>query len=113
MGGGVRSAAHPYYALGPSGHAGIRSTLRLRFGAEARQVNLVSLDAAGKPGILSEKLGAAVGLILEAERATAIVYQLPKAALVPSCFEWRNAGSHAEIPCLHRTALTCDHGVAA
>ena len=82
-------AGHPIYAL------------TLRFGAEAQQVDLVSLDAAGKPAILAEKLGAAVGLVLETEKAAVIVYQTPKAALVPSCFEWRDAaGNLAEVPCL-------------
>ena len=82
-------AGHPVYAL------------TLRFGAEAQQVDLISLDATGKPATLAEKLGAAVGLVLEAERAAVIVYQTPKTALVPSCFEWRDAaGKLAEIPCL-------------
>ncbi len=92
-----------FVVVAPWGHAGHPVyALTLRFGAEAQQVDLVSLDAAGKPSILVEKLGAAVGLVLEAEKAAVIVYQTPKAALVPSCFEWRDAaGKFAEIPCLH------------
>ena len=41
------------------------------------------------------------GLVLEAETAALIVYQTPTAALVPSCFEWREtAGSLQEVACL-------------
>ena len=88
--------------VAPWSHAGhLVYTLTLRFGAEAQQAELVSLDAAGKPARLVEKLGAAIGLVLEAERAALIVYQTPKAALVPSCFEWREtAGSLQEVACL-------------
>jgi hypothetical protein len=81
-------AGHPVYAL------------TMHFGAEAQQVDLIGLDAAGKPVILSEKLGAAIGLVLEAEKAAVIVYQTPKVALVPDCFEWREAsGNLMETPC--------------
>ena len=90
-----------FIQVAPWSHAGLPVyALTLRFGAEAQQVDLVGLDAAGKPALLAEKLGAAIGLVLEAEKAVVIVYQTPKVALVPSCFEWRDvAALLAEVPC--------------
>ena len=81
-------AGHPVYAL------------TLRFGAEAEQVDLIGLDADGKPAHLAEKLGAGIGFILASEKAAVVIYQTPQVALVPTCFNWRDGSELAATPCI-------------